>query len=315
MKIGFFVPRYYPVHGGTEQYVRQMAEYCIEQGDFVHVHTTTAYNLQAFISSNHDQLPLGDGVINGIRVSRHKVSHVPLRRYWGNLSYRFGLLPQKYRGYVNPATPLVPSLLRVEPEFDLIHSGALPYDFINLAALRLAKKNKIPFVITPSLHLGDLGDPDDPTRPHYTQPYQIDLISRAEGCIVQSNIEKRFLLEKGISEDKLHLVVQGIDCDGLEYHDLGLFRRKYNIPRDAFVIGHLGNLSFEKGSIDLHRAFVRLRKEYRDIYLVYAGATMNSFKQYISSCRDDSNFRHTGVIDHKTKEEFFSSIDCFCLLG
>ena len=313
MKIGFFVPRYYPVHGGTEQYVRQMAEYCIEQGDFVHVHTTTAYNLQAFISSNHNQLPPGDSVINGIRVSRHKVSHVPLRRYWGNLPYRFGLLPQKYRGYVNPATPLVPSLLRIEPEFDLIHSGALPYDFINLAALRLAKKNKIPFVITPSLHLGDLGDPDDPVRPHYTQPYQIDLISRAEGCIVQSNIEKRFLLEKGISEDKLHLVVQGIDCDSLEYHNPGLFRRKYNIPRDAFVIGHLGNLSFEKGSIDLHRTFVRLRKEYRDIYLIYAGATMNSFKQYISPCRDDSNFRHTGVINHKTKEEFFSSIDCFCL--
>ncbi len=313
MKIGFFTPRYYPVHGGTEEYVQQMAEYCVEQGDSVHIHTTSAYDLQAFISPSCNQLPLGDSVINGICVSRHKISYVPLRRYWGNLLYRLNLLPQKYRGYVNPATPLVPSLLKTKPDFDLIHSSVLPYDFINLAVLRLAKKNNIPFVITPSLHIGDLEDPDDPVRPHYTQPYQIDLINRAEGCIVQSNIEKKFLIEKGISKDKLHLVVQGINCDDLKYYNPEIFRRKYNIPRDAFVIGHLGNLSFEKGSIDLHRAFVRLRKKYRDIYLVYAGTMMNSYKKYILSCQDDSNFRYMGVINHKTKEEFFSSIDCFCL--
>jgi glycosyltransferase involved in cell wall biosynthesis len=313
MKIGFFIPRYYPVHGGTEEYVQQMAEYCISQSDSVHIHTTTAYDLQSFISSGYGQLSSGEKIINGICVSRHKVSCIRLRRYWGNLPYRLNLLPQKYKGYVNPATPVVPSLLKLNQDFDLIHSGPLPYDFVNLAAMRLAKKNNIPFVITPSLHLGDLDDPDDPIRPYYTQPYQIDLINRAEGCIVQSNIEKRFLLEKGISKDKLHLVVQGINCDDLEYYAPEIFRKKHDIPMDAFVIGHLGNLSFEKGSIDLHRTFTRLRKKYRDIYLVYAGATMNSWKKYISSCRNDSNFRHMGVINHKTKEEFFSSIDCFCL--
>ncbi len=313
MKIGFFIPRYYPVHGGTEEYVQQMAEYCVGQNDSVHIHTTTAYDLQSFISSDYDQLPPGEKVINGICVSRHKVSHMWLRRYWGNLPYRLNLLPQKYKGYVNPATPVVPSMLQLNQDFNLIHSGPLPYDFVNLAAMRLAKKNNIPCVITPSLHLGDLDDPDDPIRPYYTQPYQIDLINRAQGCIVQSNIEKKFLIEKGISEDKLHLVVQGINCSDLEYCAPEVFRKKYGIPMNAFVIGHLGNLSFEKGSIDLHRTFTRLRKEYRDIYLVYAGTMMASWKKYISLCQNDSNFRNMGVINHKTKEEFFSSIDCFCL--
>ena len=50
-----------------------------------------------------------------------------------------------------------------------------------------------------------------------------------------------------------------------------------------------------------------------DIYLVYAGTVMDSYSDYISSRPADSNFRHMGVINHKTKEEFFSSIDCFCL--
>ncbi len=313
MKIGFFTPRYYPVHGGTEEYVQQMAEYCTGQGDSVQVHTTTAYDLQALISPGYDRLPCGEKTINGIRVSRHKVSHIPFRRYWGNLPYRLNLLPQKCRGYLNPATPLVPSLTKLKPDFDLIHSGAFPYDFVNLTALRIAEQNNIPYVVTPSLHLGDLEDPDDCVRPCYTQPYQIDIINRADGCIVQSNIEKRFLIERGISEDKLHVVTQGIDCDDLEYHHPEIFRKKHNIPMDAFVIGHLGNLSFEKGSIDLHRTFLRLRKEYRDIYMVYAGSVMDSYKKYILSCADDSNFRYMGVINHKIKEEFFSSIDCFCL--
>ncbi len=313
MKIGFFTPRYYPVHGGTEEYVQQMAEYCIGQGDSVHVHTTTAYALQALISPGYDQLPSGEKTINGICVSRHKVSHVPFRRYWGNLPYRLNLLPQKYKGYVNPATPVVPSMLKLKLDYDLIHSGAFPYDFVNLTALRLAERNNIPFVITPSLHLGDLEDPNDSIRPYYTQPYQIDVIKSAEGCIVQSSVEKEFLIGKGVREDKLHLVAQGINCEDFEDHNPEIFRKKYSIPKDAFVIGHLGNLSFEKGSIDLHRTFTRLRKEYRDIYLVYAGATMDSWEKYISSCPKDSNFRNMGVINHKTKEEFFSSIDCFCL--
>lgn len=313
MKMGFFIPRYYPVHGGTEEYVQQMAEYCVGQNDSVHIHTTTAYDLQSFTSSDYNQLSPGEKIINGVCVSRHKVSCTRLRRYWGNLPYRLNLLPQKYKGYVNPATPVVPSMLKLNEDFDLIHSGPLPYDFVNLAAMRLAKKNNIPCVITPSLHLGDLDDSEDPIRPCYTQPYQIEMIKHAEGCIVQSNIEKKFLIENGVSEDKLHLVVQGINCNDLEHCAPGIFRRKHGIPMDAFVIGHLGNLSFEKGSIDLHRAFTRLRKEYRDIYLIYAGTTMTSWEKYISSCQNDPNFRDMGVINHKTKEEFFSSIDCFCL--
>ena len=312
MKPAFFVHRYYPVIGGAERYIQKTAEYCVSQKDDVIVHTTDAISLQSFVSRGDKSLKHKIEIINGVKVIRHKIVYPYLRRYWGNLSFKLGILQRSLRGYVHPATPIVPSMQKIKADCDIIVSTAIPYDYINLTAFALSKKAKIPFVFVPFLHLGDLNDPKDPVRYYYTQKYQLNLIRNSDGVIVQTDIEKQYLLDCGVDGNKIAKIGQGIDPKSFVKKDPAVFRKKYNIPQNAFIIGHLGNLSFEKGSLDLLEVFKNLSDK-KDIYLVYAGATMDSYKDFVHSMKKHNNFRDLGIIDDNTRDEFFSSIDCFCL--
>jgi len=54
--------------------------------------------------------------------------------------------------------------------FDVVHATAFPYAFPIACARRLARRLRVPFVLTPFLHLGDPEDRRDRTRRQYTQP-------------------------------------------------------------------------------------------------------------------------------------------------
>ena len=313
MKTVFFVHRYYPVKGGAERYIKKSAEFCASQKNEVTVHTTNADNLQSFICPNAQKLAVGEETINGVKVVRHAIKYPFLRRYWGNLLYRLPFHESRLKGYFHPATPIVPSMKKIILDSDIIVASAIPYDYINLTALFLSKKHNIPFVFVPFLHLGNLDDPNDPVRCFYTQKYQLNLIRQADGVIVQTNIEKNFLISSGIDEKNIVKIGQGIDTSYFEKKDPHILRKKLNIPDDAFVIGHLGNLSFEKGSIDLLEAFKDLSREKKNIYLVYAGSSMKSYEEFAQSGAIPNNFRNLGIINNNTRNEFFSAIDCFCL--
>lgn len=312
MKTGFFVHRYYPVRGGAERYIQKTAEYCASQNDDVVVHTTDAISLQSFVSYGEKSLQHKTEIINGVEVIRHKIAYPYLRRYWGNLFFKLGILQGSLRGYIHPATPIVPSMREIKANYDIIISTAIPYDYINLTAFSLSKQYKIPFVFVPFLHLGDLNDPKDPIRYYYTQKYQLNLIKNSDGVIVQTDIEKQYLSACGIDENKTAKIGQGIDPKSFTKKDPAVFRKKQNIPKDAFIIGHLGNLSFEKGSLDLLEVFKNLSDK-KDIYLVFAGAAMDSYKDFVDSMEKHNNFRDLGIINDDTRDEFFSSMDCFCL--
>ena len=57
-----------------------------------------------------------------------------------------------------------------EGVFDAVHASAFPYAFPIVCARRLARRLRVPFFITPFLHLGDPDDPNDRTRRGYTSP-------------------------------------------------------------------------------------------------------------------------------------------------
>ena len=64
--------------------------------------------------------------------------------------------------------------------YDLVHGTAFPYAWPLVCGLRLARRLRVPFLLTPFLHTGDPDDPRDPTRRAYTRPAPLSLLEAAD---------------------------------------------------------------------------------------------------------------------------------------
>ena len=119
---------------------------------------------------------------------------------------------------------------------------------------RLAGRLKIPFVVTPFVHLGDPENPDDRTRRAYLQPALLDIARSADRLFVQTEGERQALLDRGLPEERLVLQGMGVDPAECTGGSRQWFRAEWGLKPDEIVIGHLANNSEEKGTVDLLRA-------------------------------------------------------------
>jgi glycosyltransferase involved in cell wall biosynthesis len=194
--------------------------------------------------------------------------------------------------------------------FDAVHASAFPYAFPIVCARRLARRLRVPFFITPFLHLGDPDDPNDRTRRGYTSPALAWLLKEADGIFVQTPSERDAALRLGLSPDKVILQGLGVDPTECTGGDRFTARQRWGLPPDAFVVGHLANLSAEKGTNDLIAATEPLWRQGRPICLLLAGPTMPNFKYSLASARA---LNCLGPLTDADKRDFFAAIDAFAL--
>src|SRR5205807_2735898 len=119
---------------------------------------------------------------------------------------------------------------------------------------RLARRLQIPSFITPLWHLGGPDDPLERARRAYTSPALRWLLHQADGVFVQTPSERDAVVALGLPATKIILQGLGVaprECTG---GDRTTARRRWNLPDDAFVVGHLANNSVEKGTNDLVQA-------------------------------------------------------------
>ena len=134
---------------------------------------------------------------------------------------------------------------------DVVHALAFPYSSIARCALRLARRCQVPFVVTPFLHLGDLDDPKDRIRRAYTSPHLRAILLQADRVLVQTPTERAEVHRIGVPEDRIVMQGLGVDPPECTGGDRDAARRAWGIRPDEIVVGHLANLSLEKGSPDL----------------------------------------------------------------
>jgi glycosyltransferase involved in cell wall biosynthesis len=166
----------------------------------------------------------------------------------------------------------------------------------------------VPFFITPFLHLGDPFDPNDPTRRGYTSPALAWLLREADGVFVQTPGEQVAAIELGVTPERVTLQGLGVtpaECTG---GDRFAARERWGLPPDAFVVGHLANLSWEKGSNDLLAAFELLCRTGREIHLLLAGPEMPNFTDRVAH-----SARRLGPLTDAERRDFYAAIDAFAL--
>ena len=307
--IAQFVHRYPPALGGAESYCRRLCEYFASQGDRVTVFTTTSIGLNEFWQRS-PRSPLKDDPESNPAIRRFRPVTFPLRRY---VLKALSLIPiRPWQAATQPCNPVCPEMATAAANFDgtldAVHALAFPYSFPILCGLRLARRRRVPFYVTPFLHLGDASDPHDPTRRQYTRPHLRWLLKQADGIFVQTPSEYRAVVEMGISANRLILQGLGVDPQECTGGHRTAARRAWNSADNEFVAGHLANASIEKGTVDLLKAAAK-----ENIRIVLAGPAMPNFERFWETFARKDLVTRLGPLDDSQKRDFFAGIDAFAL--
>lgn len=320
MVVAHFIQRYPPALGGSEAYFERLSRFFSQRGCSVSVFTSAALDLTAFWSRTGRLLPAGVSNEHGVVVRRYSPWRWPGRR-WSLAA--LSLAPHRlWQCLTLPCNPVCPGMWRDAGRWngpiDLVHAAAFPYAFPIACALRLARRRRVPFLLTPFLHLGDRADPRDATRRGYTSAPLRWLLRQADRVFVQTSSERDAAANLDVREE--HIVLQGLGVDPGECTggDRARARRRWGIEPGEVVIGHLANLSREKGSIDLVEACRRLWSQLRPapIRLVLAGPSMPNFDAFWHEHAAEltgTRVHRLGVLSDEAKKDFFAGLDLFAL--
>lgn len=307
--VAVFVHRYPPALGGAERYCQRLCESLVTCGDRVSVFTTTALELGEFWQRS-PRPTFRDDPDAQPSIRRFRPATFPLRRY---ILKAASLVPiRSWQAVAQPCNPLCPDMAvaaaKYDSPLDAVHAMAFPYSFPIVCGLRLARRRRVPFFLTPFLHLGDPTDPVDRTRRQYTKPHLKWLLKQADGVFVQTPSEFRAVVELGIPEPRVILQGLGVDpveCTGGDRVDT---RRKWGIAAEEFVVGHLANASIEKGTVDLLSAVA-----VHNIRVVLAGPSMPNFERFWQSFPRKDLVIRLGSLSETEKRDFYAGIDAFAL--
>jgi glycosyltransferase involved in cell wall biosynthesis len=313
LRIAHFVHRYPPALGGSEAYFARLSRHLVERGHRVTVFTTTALDLEAFRGPGRT-LPPGTTMVGGVEVRRFPLLRLPAQRW---LLKAMSLVPvRRWQALALPWNPLSPKMWRAahgSEDFDVVHATAFPYGWPLACARRMAQDLEVPLLLTPFLHTGDPDDPRDPTRRTFTHPALLDVARSADRLFVQTEGEREAFLSLGVTRDRLILQGLGVDPAECTGGDRERARVAWSVGPDDVVIGHLANLSMEKGSLDLIVAAEKAWEKGARFHIVVAGPQTESFRQDSLRIGTRKRMRQLGELDDQQKRDFFAGIDVFAL--
>ncbi|MBU0534982.1 MAG: glycosyltransferase family 4 protein [Patescibacteria group bacterium] len=134
---------------------------------------------------------------------------------------------------------------------------------------------------------------------------------------------KKIKIGEGIKEDKLVVIPNALDTTKYDItpNQRSEFeeeiKKRYEIPKTAFVFGTVGRLTEEKGHITLLKAFEKFLKSdffhKRDFYLMIAGGGKleEELKNKAKELKINDKVVIVGFFDECEKVKFYSTFDAF----
>jgi glycogen(starch) synthase len=312
---------YWPFVGGAETYLRVMSERLARDGHDVVVAATDATGVQSFWDPHQLRVPDREMVLDGVRVIRSPVSHLPISPWSFYLLRRLasdlGRLPFNTRPLFDRLAPLMPgvpaleqTLEQIQPGFDLVHGVNVALEWPLIAGWRYARRHGLPFVATPFLHAGG-----PKVRRFYTMPHQVAALRDADRVIVQTGIEGRILTGLGVPPERIVRLGMGVNLEETQGGDGARFRAQHGI--DGPVVTFMGVLTDDKGIVHLLRAMQHLWGKGSDATVVIAGRPMvpSSFERAYAGLPEDQRLqtRRLGLVDGQLKQDMLAATDLFAM--
>ncbi|MDD5748235.1 MAG: glycosyltransferase family 4 protein [Actinomycetota bacterium] len=312
MKCLHVVQRYWPALGGSEKFMIEISERLASEGHEVTVFTTDAIDIQHFWLRGKEKSQVFSERRNGVEIRRFKVKKFPKHpqalKVLGNIP---GLGAKSLFSFPSPLVPGLLWQMFSSEKFDIVHATALPYDSIIYSAYRIAKRQDVPFLVSPFFHLGE-SERDD-VRKYYTRPHQLRLVKSAKTIFVQTTIERDFLMMNGCPENKMVLLGMGINPSELEGGRGERFREKYGIIGP--VVCYIGPKTYDKGAFHLVRAMESLWKSGDPSTLVLAGTEIEDFRRFYGKLPENvkSKCLILDYIDDKDKIDLLDACELLVL--
>jgi glycosyltransferase involved in cell wall biosynthesis len=281
----------------------------LANGDAVNVWTTTAVKLAEMwgrpVPRTHP-IPTNPQ----LSIQRFQPITFPFRRY---ILKALSLVPHRpWQLLTSPSNPISPAMWRAvrlySGPLDVVHATAFPYGFPLMCGLRLARRRKVPFLLTPFLHLGNPLDSADRTRKQYTRSPLVWLLKQADCVFVQTPSEYQLAAKLGVPESRLVLQGLGVNSAECTGGNRAKVRAKWGVADGTFVVGHLANNSVEKGTLDLWAA-----GDGKPFQIVLAGPEMPNFTWVVNKFGTGKGVTRLGVLSEEQKRDFYAGIDAFCL--
>jgi glycosyltransferase involved in cell wall biosynthesis len=315
MRILNLVPQYLPYMGGAAVYVHEMAKRFVRDGHRVDVFTTNAWDLDYLFYPGREHREPGEETIDGVRVRRFRVTHLlrgkgfwkPPRRMldaysWALFRKQFAIVPGLWR-----------ALLCSGGRYDIIHATPNPHFYLISPARALARRQGIPFVLTPFIHVG-LKRGESQLHPQ-ASPRRVAAMNKSDALIVQTEIEREALAARGVPREKMEILGMGVNPEDLDGGDGARFRRERGMGEGERIILFVGALIRDKGCFELVEAVRMLREKGMPVRLVMAGHPSREFTEYFSSL--PAPLREacvlTGTIRGREKSDMFHACDLLAM--
>jgi glycosyltransferase involved in cell wall biosynthesis len=294
VKILHVIQRYWPYAGGSERHLQEISERLVRRGHDVTVFTTDALDLELFWNPRKTRITTRRETHNGVEICRFPVRHIVgqhlgfgvIRRAMAVLaSQPFDASP--VLRFLSRYVPWVPDLSSALDDLDesyaVIHGMNICFESLLLPAYASARRRRIPFLITPLIHLGE--SPRSIVRRFYTMPHQLRLIASADAVLAQTPIEVDYLKANGVAAKRLVLAGVGVTPSEVLGGNGDRFREECSI-RAPFVL-YLGACAYDKGTVHVVEAMRRIWSDPnagaapRSADLVLAGQVLDPFRAYL----------------------------------
>jgi glycosyltransferase involved in cell wall biosynthesis len=266
MRILFITQGYLPALGGTELYMRRIAEELARLGkDTVTVFTTDGFSVEGFADPAAPRMPTGETDMGGVRVRRFAVARRAswLLRWPQAVAYRLRLpLNDRLRTlYQGPIVPGLARAIRAHPA-DVVSASSFPLLHM-YTALHAAHASGRPCVLHGAVHPGD--------RWGYDRPMLRRALRAADGYLCNTEYEERWAIAQGARTDAVRVVPPGVDAEAIAGCSGEEARARLGLGAGP-VVGFIGQFGGHKGLGTLLEAMAMVWGERPDAQLLLAGA-------------------------------------------
>lgn len=222
---------------------------------------------------------------------------------------------QKVSGIFSVQLPIPGILTEALGDFkpDIVHSHH-PF-LIGDTALRIASKYNVPLVFTHHT-LYEQNVHYIPGQEKALQQFVIELATGyanlADQVIAPSESVEQLMKSRGV-ESPIAVIPTGIWVNQFSRGAGKSFRKKHEIPLDAFVVGHLGRLAIEKNLHFLSQAVFEFLKINQDAYFLVVGSGLyeKTIREMAISHGVNDQLIVPGVLEGKDKIDAYHAMDVF----
>ena len=314
------VQLYHPVASGAGRYFRAIGERLAAEGHRVTVLATDAHDLEHIWMPGRRRVETATEWFNGVQIVRLPIVRRPgppliypvIRRLMTEISRLPNTTPLLQRlATWTPRWPGVETFFEQYGPFDLVHATNITLDFALLPVFACAQRQRIPFVCTPFIHLGEPGS--RAIVRYYSMRHQIDLLRRSERVITMTGLERDFLAARGVPHERLRVVGVGVTPEDLQGGNGNRFRAEQRI--DGPLVLFIGALAYDKGAIHLVEAMRRLWHAGHAGTLALIGAPLTHFEAFYARLppSDRARIRFLPYAPESVKRDALAAADVFVL--